>query len=171
MDSKRWISRTTPNYDAKLDEQTVVYTFNTLEAKKIRIHFSPDQAKIEDVTVGLAGTLLIARRQIIPLTVTSEDGKTVYEEGKDFAELRDADMLKSPFDGEFTVNREPAPLKLTENSRIKDGDKLKVSFWHGIRTGTDQDGITLEDPKGFAVLEQDLKNCHGLEAGLILPEL
>lgn len=159
VESKRWISRTTPQIDPGKDEQQIVYTFNTLESSKIRVKFNTGNASIENLSLVSAGTLMIARRPHVPLTVTSEDGKTVYEEGKDFLELRDADMLKKPFDGEFSIRREPAELKLTDNSRIKDGDKLKLSFWHGIMVGTDQEVISMEDPKAFEVLEIDLKNC------------
>ncbi|HYF49947.1 MAG TPA: hypothetical protein VEJ63_11100 [Planctomycetota bacterium] len=158
-DSKRWISRTSPQVDHEKDEQDIIYTFNTLESKRVRIWIHPGAAKVENLALGYAGTLLMARRPLIPLTVASEDGKTVYEEGKDFQEFRDPDMLKKPFDGEFTIRREPAELKLTENSRIKDGDKLKLSFWHGMKVGSDQEVISMEDPRAFEVLEQDLKNC------------
>lgn len=158
-DGKRWISRTTPHVNREAEAQTVVYTFNSLESAEVRLRLRPGAAKLENLKLELAGTLLLARRPLIPLTVASEDGKTVYEEGKDFKPLHDADMLKKPFDGEFTINRKPADIELIEGSRIKDGDKLKVSFWHGLRVGTDQDVISLEDPKTMEVLEIDLKNC------------
>lgn len=157
-DGKRWLSRATPNLkDA--DEQQVVYTFNSLDSSEVRARFNPGAAKLSDMKIELAGTLMIVRRPLVPLTVTSEDGKTVYEEGKDFKELRDADMLKKPFDGEFTVDRAPAELELTEGSRIKEGDKLRLSFWHGYRVGSDQDVISMEDPKTMEIVEMELKNC------------
>lgn len=159
VESKRWLSRGTPHLEGAASGKPVVYTFNSLDSNEVRFRINPGAAKVSDLKIELAGTLLIARRPLIPLTVTSEDGKTVYEEGKDFKELRDADMLKKPFDGEFTVERAPAAIELAEGSRIKDGDKLKVSFWHGYRTGTDQDGISMEDPKTMEILQIDLKNC------------
>src|SRR5206468_729131 len=48
----------------------------------------------------------------------------------------------------------------TENSRINDGDKLLVSFWHAYRMGSDQDGISMEDPKVFEIMQGDIKNCE-----------
>ncbi|MCW8129073.1 MAG: hypothetical protein KIS92_01700 [Planctomycetota bacterium] len=157
-DAKRWISRATPVLkDA--DEQTVVYCFNSLDNSEVRAQILPRDAKIENVKIELAGTLMIVRRPLVPLTVTSEDGQTVYEEGKDFKSLHDADMLKKPFDGEFTIDRAPADLELAEGSRIKDGEKLLLTFWHGYRVGSDQDIMSLEDPKAMEILEMELKNC------------
>jgi hypothetical protein len=158
-DGKRWLSRHVPPLDDKSEDQVVTTDFNSLESAEVNFRINPGAAKIEELKVALAGTLLIVRRPLVPLTVASEGDKTVYEEGKDYKPVRDPDMLKNPFDGEFTLTHKPAEIELTDGSRLKDGDKLKVSFWHTQRVGTDQDVISMEDPKALEVIELDIRNC------------
>jgi len=42
---------------------------------------------------------------------------------------------------------------------MRDCKAIRASFWHGYRVGTDQDVISMEDPKAMEVLEIDLRNC------------
>jgi len=113
--------------------------FNSLEAEELLVGIYHNIHKIQNIRIEPAGMLLIIRRDRIPLTVTSEDGKTTYVEGKDFKPVADPIVAVRPFPGEFPFDH-PAPvIELTAGSRIKDGQKLLVSFWHHQRIGGDQD--------------------------------
>ena len=77
---------------ATADWTRFTFDFNTLEAKEIEFSVGASAAKsgtlwIDDITVEPAGTLGVLRGPTKPLAITSADGKTVYEEGKDFAEV------------------------------------------------------------------------------------
>ncbi|HUU42988.1 MAG TPA: hypothetical protein VMX57_04370, partial [Planctomycetota bacterium] len=95
-------------------------------------------------------------------TVTSEDGKTVYVEGKDFKPVVDPVVSVRPFPGEFPFDH-PAPvLELTANSRIRDGQKLLVSFWHHQRIGGDQDNFSLQEERTWEIIEKEIREMQDL---------
>ena len=52
----------------------------------------------------------------------------------------------------------PANIELTDNSRIKDGQKLKVSFFHAAKC-YDKANMTMEDPAVYPIMEKDVNNC------------
>jgi hypothetical protein len=61
--------------------------FNTYEATELKVGFGGGEADknwFADLKIEPAGMLLLVQRERIPLVVTNSDGKTVYEQGKDF---------------------------------------------------------------------------------------
>ncbi|HTL53662.1 MAG TPA: hypothetical protein VL860_13890 [Planctomycetota bacterium] len=134
--------------------------FNSLEGDTLKFSIDGKGWKVSDVKIESAGLLLIVRRALVPLTVTSEDGKTTYEEGKDFEKIIDPCLHVDPFPGEVTNDHAPAEFVLTRDSRIKDGEKLKLTFWHTFRIYDDQDSISLEDPRTWEIYENEMKNLH-----------
>ena len=156
---KRWHSRTNPVVKKQGDRFFVQTMFNTLKAEQIRVVIDARKGKVEDVKIVPAGMLLILRRDWIPLKVTDASGKTVYEEGKDFKPVHDPIVAVRPFPGEFPLDHPAVPIELTDGSRIKDGQKLLVSFWHHQRVYNDQDLITLEDPQVWKTFELEIKEA------------
>jgi len=104
-----------------------------------------DDARLEEV-----GFLNLVRRSGCPLVVKGEDG-TVYTEGRDFEPVKDPRMGSVPWDGGYEVWHAPPPLRLTAGSRIKDGQRLKVSFFHTVVVYDEQVSASLVDPKVFAI--------------------
>jgi len=85
--------------------------FNTLDSSEITVQFSvgggrPGTVWIDDLKIEPSPPLLIVRRPICPLKVTSEDGKTVFEEGKEFRPLYDPLINEKPFKGELDTNHD-----------------------------------------------------------------
>jgi len=136
----------------------VLMTFNSLEAEEVTFDLAAKAGSVRDLKIEPAGFLLIIRRPLVPLTVASEDGKTVYEEGRDYKPIFDPVMNAKPFRGEITICHQPAVMELTANSRIKSGEKLRVSFWHTYRIRSDQVSISLEDPRVLEILENEFRN-------------
>ena len=157
---KRRNSCTDPEIKKDGDHFNLVTTFNSLEGDDLRVRIVTGKFQMAGLKIEPAGLLLIVRRDWVPLTVASEDGKTIYEEGKDFKRIIDPCLAQTPFPGETTITHTPAAFELTPDSRIKDGQVLKLSFWHTLRIHTDQDSISLEDPRVFEILETEFKNAH-----------
>ena len=136
-------------------------TFNTLRSEEITVRLGMSVRKgtawFDDIRIEPAGPVLIVRRPECPLVVTSEDGKTVYEEGRDFKPLRDPLLSASPFRGELSIKHD-VPFELTDRTRIQDGQKLKVSFYHTMLIGWSQQVISMQADKVFRILEQEIKN-------------
>ncbi|MBN1461702.1 MAG: hypothetical protein JXA57_19400 [Armatimonadetes bacterium] len=104
-----------------------------------------DDLKIEEI-----GLLNVLRRPGCPLSVRGEDG-TVYEEGRDFAEVRDP--LLDPYD----IYHEQPTIRLTPDTRIEDGARLRVSYYHPILIHTDQVVGCLSEPGMFDVLRRQVE--------------
>lgn len=117
----------------------------------------------ENVKIEPVGMWRIVRRDLTPLMVASEDGKTIYEEGRDFNRVKcpalrtGADWTAEPTVGIPPKIMGPA-IELTPDSRIKNGQKLLVSFFHAYRIYADQDEISMEDPKVFELIKHDAAN-------------
>lgn len=157
MDNLRWLTRANPVSRQVGDEWVTTNIFNTLDGHDLRFRVTLRDPKIvKSVKVELAGPLLILRRQMTPLTITSEDGKTLYEEGRDFKKLVDPTIAAGSTT--YDWNHEPAKIELTDDSRIKDGQKLKVSFSHAAKC-FDKANMTMEDPAIYPIMDTDVNNC------------
>ncbi len=134
--------------------------FNTFEATSLKVGFGGGKAGqnwFADLKIEPAGMLLLVQAPRIPLVVTSQDGKTTYEQGKDFKFVEDPIMAVRPFPGEAPIDHEAPAIELTPQSRIHDGDRLGVSFYHHMRVYTDQDAMTLSEPAIWPILERQIK--------------
>jgi len=87
---------------------------------------------VDDLQLKPLALVNVLRRPGCPLTVTSADGKTVYAEGKDFHEVAmpNSDRIPGPAS---MVPPSGASLKLTSGSRIREGDEIRVSWYHPSR--------------------------------------
>lgn len=151
LKAKRWLTRRMPVAKKQDGQWVVTTTFNTLEDGDLRV-----LCKLKDVVsikIEPEGLSRVIRRDMTPLKITSDDGKTVYEEGKDFEKIVDPDIAKG---GEYDMDADGPDIELTKNSRIKNGQKLKVSFFHAYRMGKDQDIISTQDPAVFDLMEKDI---------------
>jgi len=79
----------------------------------------------DDLTIEEIGLVNVLRRPGCPATVCGEDG-TVYEEGTDFEQIVDPQLHP------WIAYHEQPTIKLTANSRISDGQRLRVSYYHPI---------------------------------------
>jgi len=149
----RWLNRRDLDSRREGGRHLFETTFNSLEAEEASVRIG---AVVQDLKIEPAGLLMVVRRALCPLKVTSADGQTVYQEGRDFQPVVDPKLRT---DGEFVATHEAPAIQLAADSRIKDGDTLRVSFFHAYRMGSDQDVISMEDPKVFEIMEQDMANC------------
>jgi len=112
------------------DWRQLFLVFNSLDNTSVRISFGAwapksgrlwwDDAKLEEV-----GLLNVVRRAGTPVTVKGENG-TVYEEGKDYEAISDPDLNIS------RAGHAPPVIHLTPMSRITEGQRLRVSYYHPV---------------------------------------
>jgi hypothetical protein len=108
----------------------------------------------DDVTIEEIGIHNVLRREGAPVTVRGEDG-TVYQEGLDFEPIVDLKLAAYP-----TIH-EPLPIRLTPDSRIPDGTRLRVSYHHPLYLN----GYVvscLSEPKVYEILREELDNINTL---------
>lgn len=139
-------------------------TFNSQSNAKVRVYFGVwggnkgklwwDDAKLEET-----GLLNIVRRDECPLMVKGEDG-IVYVEGEDFEKVADPKMGNVPWPGAYEIYHPWPQIKLTKDSRIREAQKLLVSYFPAAIVMTDQVACSLTDPASFKILENDVKNVR-----------
>ncbi|MEW6355889.1 MAG: hypothetical protein AB1696_06175 [Planctomycetota bacterium] len=131
------------------DWRVVSLVFNSLQHDKVKIYAGLWGGKagriwFDDLTIEELALVNVLRRPGTPITVQSDDGKTIYEEGKDYERIEDPKLNFShpPKDG--------LPITLTANSRIKDGQRLLVSYYHGAAINRGQVSVCMSEPELYA---------------------
>jgi hypothetical protein len=109
----------------------------------------------DDLRIEEIGLVNVLRRPGCPVVVRGEDG-AIYEEGRDYERV--ADSLLNP----WQAFHEPPPIKLTPSSRIRDGARLRVSYYHPIIVYEDRVNFCLSEPKVFADWEAEVKQANDL---------
>ncbi|MBC7327860.1 hypothetical protein H5T87_07065 [bacterium] len=138
------------------DWQKVSMIFNSLKNDKVKIYAGVWGAKsgkfwLDDWTIEEIGPINVLRRPGTPVTVKDEATGEVYEEGKDYEPLVDPNFAFRNFD-------RPAPtLKLLPNSRIKDGQRLRVSWFHPMVIYEWQVTVCMAEPEVYQIFEHEAK--------------
>lgn len=140
--------------------------FNSLTNTTVNVYFGVwggrhgtiwwDDASVEEV-----GFLNVLRRDGCPLTVRGEDG-TLFTEGRDFEAVKDNRMGTVPWPGAYEVFHAAPKLRLLDGSRIRDGQTLKVSFYHAVTIGGEQVCSCLSDPKVYTLMADQIRRVSDL---------
>ncbi len=97
------------------------------------------------------------RRVGCPIHVRSNDGSVEYEEGRDFQRWEDPYLGRVPYLGEFDDDHDPPLIHLTTKSRIADGDRLRVSFYHTVIIHEGQVCASLVADEVFSHLRREVE--------------
>jgi hypothetical protein len=140
--------------------------FNTLDETAVTVGLSAPHLRggtlwLDDLAVDELSLVNVLRRPGCPVTVTDSTDRTVYEEGKDYLPVRD-DQLGRANPGLFDFHHAGAKLELTEASRIRDGQRLHVSWYHPIIVHEDQVMCCLGEPKLTELLRDEAKRVNDL---------
>lgn len=158
-------------YEGKLKETQdwapIEVVFNTLDQGEVNVYVGQWGGRsgtlwVAELALEEVALVNVLRRPGCPFVVASGDGQTVYEEGKDFEPMRDALLGRDPYAGEFSFKPRTVPLRLTAASRIKDGDKLRVSWYHPVLTHGEQVMCCLSEPKLYDLLRDQAKRVNEL---------
>ena len=142
------------------DWQHYDLVFNSLGHQHGRLYlgcWSGKSGKLwwDDLSVTEIGLVNVLRRPGCPVVVRGQDG-TVYEEGRDFQRI--TDPLLNPWQ---PWHDQPV-IKLTPNSRIKDGDPLRVSYYHSIVVYGNRVTSCLSEPRIFDDWRQEVATAERL---------
>ncbi len=155
---KRPLQFENPKLASNDDWHRVAVGFNTWGYDRVEIvptvtrggdgRFWIDDLKLEEI--GLANIL---RRSGTPLTVKGDSNGQEYSEGKDFAELADSAI-------NFHVDHDGPSIRISPGSRISEGERLRVSFYHGTFIYNDQTPICMSESKVYAIWETQIRLVH-----------
>lgn len=149
------------------DWTRVEVAFNTQDEAEINVYVGMWGGKsgtlwVDDLHLEELSLVNVLRREGCPLSVTSEHGKTTYVEGKDFEPVRDNLLGMVPYEGEYAFDHPGAALRLSAASRIKDGDRLKVGWYHPVLTLGHYAACCLSEPKVYELLKDQARRVEAL---------
>jgi len=154
-----------PRISGTSDWHQLVSGFNSSNATKFRLDIGVFEAAkgttgkvwIDDVKVEEVGLLNVLRRAGTPVTVRDEKTGTVYEEGKDYAAIADPEL-------NFRWNHEGPAIRILPEGKIKDGARLRVSYYHGTTIYQSQVPVCLSEPKSQEIWDRCARLIHDLLA-------
>jgi len=109
----------------------------------------------DDLTIEEIGLVNVLRRPGCPVTVRGENG-TTYEEGRDYEKIVDPQLHP------WRAYHEPQPITLTASSRIRDGERLRVSYYHPLIVYEDRINSCLSEPKIFEEWKAEVTRVNDL---------
>jgi hypothetical protein len=147
-----------PGVPTTTDWRQVVMGFNSLDQSKVNIYAGAWGGKagrfwMDDLAVEEVGLLNVLRRPGTPVTVRSEATGAVYEEGRDFAPIKDEQL-------NFRFDHEPPKIKLLAGGRIKEGERLAVSYYHGMGVNRGQVTICMSEPEVYQIWARQAELMH-----------
>ncbi len=159
-DTGRQISWQTFHTDKTQDWKRYDIVFNSLENRDSLLYLGSWYGKDgkvwwDDLQVEEIGLVNVLRRPGTPVTVRGENG-TTYQEGQDYAPL--VDPLLSP----WHAYHDAPVIKLTPNTRITSGERLRVSYYHPIIIYEDRVTSCLSEPKIFEDWREEVKQANAL---------
>ena len=159
-DTTDTISFQTFHVDRTQDWKRYDLVFNSLGHEHGRLYlgcWSGKSGKLwwDDLSVEEIGLVNVLRRPGCPVVVRGDEG-TVYEEERDFQRITDPQL------NPWWPWHDPPVIKLTPNSRIKDGDRLRVSYYHPIVVYEDRVTSCLSEPRIFDDWRQEVLTAEKL---------
>ncbi|MBC8235080.1 hypothetical protein H8E77_36505 [bacterium] len=147
-----------PRVSSTANWQKVVMGFNSLDYDKVRVYVGAWGGRsgkfwVDDFEIEEVGLLNVLRRSGTPVTVKGEETGIVYEEGKDFAPIKDP-KLNFKFDHDFPL------IEILLGSGIKNGERLRVSYYHGMGVNRGQVSICMSEPKLYEIWREQAKLIH-----------
>lgn len=145
------------------DWQRFDVTFNTLTHTEVLLYFgvwSGGSGTIwwDDGGLEPAGLVNLVRRPGAPVQIESADGAMTFAEGQDVEPLVDPKAGTVPYNGEFDLWHAPPEIRLAPGSRIREGDVVRLSFYHAALIYGDQVAASLTEPKVFEIVEGQMRS-------------
>jgi len=151
-----------PQIPAATDWRLVTLGFNSWELDKVRIYagvwggrggkFWVDDFRIEEV-----GLVNVLRRPGTPVAVRGEETGTVYQEGRDYGPIMDPSL-------NFRFDHHGPPIRLLPASRIREGERLRVDYYHGISINRGQVSVCMSEPQVYDIWRDQARRMHELLA-------
>lgn len=148
------------------DWTQLAVTFNSVDQVEVTLTAGQNGGRsgmfwLDDLALEEVSLVNVLRRPGCPLTVTDQTRKIRYEEGKDFLPIRDDKLGVVPYPGEYDFGHPGPKLELTPDTRIRDGQRLLVSWYHPV-TVHDKVMCCLAEPKVAELLREQARRVDGL---------
>jgi hypothetical protein len=138
------------------DWRKISMLFNSMNHDRIRLYAGLWGGKsgklwLDDWSLEEVGPVNVLHRPGTPVTVRSDDGAVTYQEGKDYGPLGDVNFRPWRDEGEA------APLKILPGSRIHEGERLRVSWYHSMLIHDSQVTVCMAEPEVYEIFDHEAK--------------
>ena len=156
LSGERQLAPRTFKIPSTTDWRKVTMLFNSLEGGKVRVYAGVWGGKagklwLDDWSIQETGPVNVLHRPGTPVTVRSADGSMTYAEGKDYAPLQNAQL--HPWRDEADATS----LRILSGSRIEDGEKLRVSWYHSAIVHDSQVTVCMAEPAVYEIFDHEAK--------------
>ena len=136
------------------DWHEVVWGFSTWYADQEEFRAGNSDGKhgkvwIDDVSNEEIGLTNVLRRSGTPVTVRNEKTSEVYQEGRDYAPIRDPQL-------NFAWDHEGPAIQIPSGSHIHAGDRLRVDYYHGTTIYRDQTTLDMSEPEVYEIWKRQI---------------
>ena len=128
--------------------------FNSLKFASVRIYAGLWQGKrgrlwLDDWRIEEVGPVTVLQRPGTPVTVKDASGTVTFVENNDYAPLEDSGVSL------FQKPQAEATLNVIPGGRIRDGDILKVSWYHPMVINKSQVSLCMAEPELYAIWDHE----------------
>jgi hypothetical protein len=143
--------------EGNADWQQVTLGFNSLGYNEVRVYAGVwggegGRLWIDDLRIEEAGMVNLLRRDGTPVTVRGETNGIVYEEGRDYRRIVDSRL-------NFQMNHDGPDIELAPESRIVDGERLRVDFYQALAING-QIGACLSEDRVYELWREAIERVH-----------
>lgn len=147
-----------PAVASTTDWRQVAMGFNSLDVDMVRIYVGVWGGKtgrfwVDDLKVEEVGLLNVLRRDGTPVTVKSQNTQITYEEGKDYGVIKDPKL-------NFGFDHDPPEIEILPGGRIKNGRRLRVSYYHGMAINRGQVTACMSEPEIYEIWKKQARLMH-----------
>jgi hypothetical protein len=149
------------------DWKRIEVVFNSLDEREVNLYagiWGPGKGTfwIDDLALEELALVNVLRRAGCPFSIKSADGNITYDEGRDYDTVVDRKLGQVPWEGEFEFDHPGPTIQIGPRSRIKSGDRLRVSWYHPVITHGSQVMCCLSEPKLQQILRDQAKRINDL---------
>ncbi|HEY3129509.1 MAG TPA: hypothetical protein VGL91_08625 [Acidobacteriota bacterium] len=105
---------------------------------------------LDDLRIEEVGLINVVRRPGTPVTVKGERTGVVYEENRDYAPIADPPLT-------FQYDHDAPPIRILPGSRIREGERLRVSYYHGVIFHNGTTPVCPSEPKLYEIWEKQVR--------------
>jgi hypothetical protein len=157
--------------EAPVDGQwhKVVMGFNTVNYDKVKISVTTPAGKnskfwVDGLKLEEVGLVNVLRRPGTPVTVRGEKNGIIYEEDRDYFRIEDPEV-NIPFDNAYPMrnyrfDHDAPPIRLSMGSRITEGERLRVSYFHPMVVYRGQVTLCMSEPKVYELWREKIELLH-----------
>ncbi len=147
-----------PQMPSTTDWREVVMGFNSLNYDKVRIYLGAwggvsGRFWVDDLNIEEVGLLNVLRRPGTPVRVRGEQTGIVYRENRDFAAIADPEL-------DFRFDHSPAAIEMLGGGKIRNGERLRVSYYHGMAINRGQVSVCMSEPEVYEIWERQIRLLH-----------